>query len=71
MKNSKATKEKDYAGLDKEELRIVRLLENEQMQPDDIAKKLKIPVWQISATLSELEMKGVVASTGGVISLKN
>ena len=56
-------------GLSKEEIKICKLLENEPMQTDDIAKKLKIPVWQISATLSELEMKGVVTSARGVISL--
>lgn len=67
------TEKKDFKkmGLSKQELKIVRLLEKESMQQDAIAKRLKISVWQISATLSELEMKGVVISAGGVISLKN
>lgn len=60
-----------HNGLSGEELKIVRLLENEPMQQDTLARKLKIPVWQISITLSELEMKGVVMSAGGIISLKN
>lgn len=46
--------------LSKEELKIVRLLENESMTIDEIARKLKMPIWQISALLSELEMRGAI-----------
>lgn len=60
---------KDYGGLNKEELRIVRLLEKEPLGQDLLAKKLKIPVRKLSIILSGLEMQGVIKGSSGAIQL--
>ena len=62
-------KEKDYIGLDKEELRVVRLLENEPLTQDVLAKRLKIPVVKLTIILSGLEMQGIIKGSSGEIKL--
>lgn len=66
-----ASKNKKFKNrnLSNEEIKICRLLENEPMQQDALAKKLKIPVWQISIILSGLEMKGVIKQSEGELIL--
>lgn len=57
--------------LSKDEKAIFKLLENEGMTSDEIAKKLKVPIWKISVVLSGLEMKNVIKNSEGKFCLAN
>ncbi|MDO8269721.1 MAG: DNA-processing protein DprA, partial [Candidatus Levybacteria bacterium] len=55
--------------LSKEERKIVRLLENEQLTIDEIAKKTKLPVSKLFICLSNLELKAIIKNNQGEFAL--
>ena len=57
--------------LTKEERKIVSLLENEPLTIDEIAKKTKLPISKLFASISNLELKGVLKNNGGRIKVVN
>jgi DNA processing protein len=63
-------KNKDmYIGLGKEEHLIIKLIENEPMQFDEIVRRLKIDSAKAGSVLSIMEIKGIVKNSGGSFSL--
>lgn len=60
-------KPKDFTklNLSKDELRICKMLENENLAIDDIFQKTKIDIRKLSILLSEMEMRGIVKREGG------
>lgn len=57
--------EKVYAGLSKEEKKIIELIENEPMSFDEIAHHLKLDPSRLATILSMMEIKGTIKSSGG------
>ncbi len=53
--------------LTKEEILIVKLLENEAMTIDELSKKTKLPVYKLFALISSLEIKKTVKNENGRI----
>jgi len=63
VKISKFEKKKmDLVGFSKEEIKIIKLLENENLGFDEIVQKLKTDSVTIATTLSLLEINGVIKS---------
>src|SRR3989344_2029989 len=60
-----------FANLSKDEMRIVRVLENESLQFDEIVRKLKIDSAKLGTILSFMEVKGLLKNSGGSYSLSN
>ena len=60
-----------FKNLSKEELKIVRILENESLQFDEIVRKLKIDSAKLGTILSFMEVKGLLKNSGGSYSLSN
>lgn len=54
-----------FSNLSKEELKIVQLLENEQLSFDEIVKKLKVDSSKTATTLSMMEINGLIKNIGG------
>lgn len=70
--NSSQTKSKrDFSKLhlSKDELKICKILENENIAIDDILQKIKIDIRKLSILISEMEMKGIVKRENGRIIL--
>ena len=61
--------EKTYAGLSKDEKKIVELVENESLNFDEIASKLKLDSSKLGTILSMLEIKGIIKNSGGKYSI--
>lgn len=59
-----------FDGLTEREKPIAELLLKHEMQIDELARALKIPVSEISVRLTMLEMKGIVKKLGNQYSLK-
>src|SRR3990167_3775496 len=55
-----------FANLSKEELKIVRILENESLQFDEIVRKLNIDPSKLGTILSFMEVKGLLKNSGGI-----
>ncbi len=55
--------------LNKDELKIVQLLENEELNFDEIVRNSKLDSAKVGTTLSVLEIKGVIGNKGGLYSL--
>lgn len=53
----------------KEEEKILRLLENESLNFDEIVKRLKIDPSKIGTILSMMEIKGLIKNSGGFFSI--
>lgn len=74
FKIHKAKSKKDnqkFQGLSPEEKKVVELLDNEEMNIDEIARKLKLPVSQIFISISNLELKGIIRRNGSIFFLQN
>lgn len=56
---------KDYADLSKIELAVVRVLENEAVTADELAKMLKLPISDLLKTMSLMLMRDLVEEVGG------
>lgn len=56
--------------LNKEEKKIIKLLENEEMTMDEIYRKTKIPISKLFAIISGMELAGIVKNNGGKIKLR-
>ncbi|MBI3335248.1 MAG: DNA-protecting protein DprA [Candidatus Portnoybacteria bacterium] len=54
-----------YEGIDDKGARILEALESGQTHIDSLAKKTKVEVAALLGILTELEMKGIIKSTGG------
>lgn len=62
---------RDLDGLNDEELKIVKLLENENLHIDEMARKLNVDSGVVGGTLSILEIKGIIRNFGeGIYGLK-
>lgn len=62
---------RDMAGLGNEEIKIVELLENENLHTDEIARKLGVDSGKAGGILSMLEIKGIIKNFGeGIYGLK-
>jgi DNA processing protein len=59
------TRDFSKLNLSKDELRICKMLENENLAIDDIFQKTKIGIRKLSILLSEMEMKGIVKRESG------
>ena len=57
--------EKNYVGLSKEELKIVKLLENESLNFDEIVRNLKLDSSKTASILTMMEIKGIIKNTEG------
>ncbi len=66
-----ATQNSKFLNLNKEEQKIIECLENEEMTIDEIARETKIPISKLSIFLSEMELKGMVASNSGKWGVKS
>ncbi len=55
--------------LTRDELRIVQILENENLGFDEIVRKINIDSSKIATLLSMMELKGIIKQSGGVYSL--
>lgn len=62
-------KNQRFKNLNPEERKIVSLLKNEEMTIDEIAKHTKLPVPRVFASISNLELKGIIKNNGGSISI--
>ncbi|PIR79736.1 MAG: DNA-protecting protein DprA [Candidatus Levybacteria bacterium CG10_big_fil_rev_8_21_14_0_10_35_13] len=60
---------KSIKGATKEEQRILEMLENESLHFDEIVRRLKIDSSKVGITLSMMEIKGLIKSSGGNYSL--
>lgn len=61
----------DWENLGKDELIIVKLLENENLHIDELARKLNVDSGEIGGILSILEIKGIIRNFGeGIYGLK-
>lgn len=70
LKNKKISiKQRSMQGESEIELVILKLLENEALQFDEIVQKLKKSTDFIGSTLSMMEMKGMIKNVGGKFSL--
>lgn len=56
--------------LNREERKIIKILENEPLPLDLISKKTKIPIHKLLGIVSTLEMRGILSSSSGEIKLK-
>jgi len=56
--------------LSKEEKKIVEALESENLSVDEVVRQVKIPIKKLILILSELEMRGLIVSSGGKFGLK-
>ncbi len=55
--------------LNKDEAKIFGVLENEEQTIDEISKLTKIPISELSVSLSEMEIKGMIRNSGGKFSV--
>lgn len=71
VKSSKfiVKKNKNTEGLSKDELKIVQLLENEELSFDEIVRKLNIDSSKVGTLLSMMEIKGLIKNLGGKYSM--
>jgi DNA processing protein len=60
---------KVYAGLRKEEKKIIDLIENEPMGFDEIVHRLKLDTSKLATILSMMEIKGLIKNSGGNYSI--
>ncbi len=63
------TKKIKINGLTDNELKILEVLENENLSFDQIAKRLKLNASQMASTLSVMEIKGIIKSSQGAYRL--
>ena len=70
-KSSQTKSKRDFSKLhlSKDELKICKILENENLSIDDIFQKTKIDIRKLSILISEMEMKGIVRRENGRIIL--
>lgn len=54
-----------FGGLTKDEKNIVEILENENLSFDEIGKRLKLDASKLAATLSLMEIKGILKTSEG------
>ncbi|EKD86081.1 MAG: hypothetical protein ACD_37C00486G0002 [uncultured bacterium] len=71
QKSKVKSESQKFANLSKDEMRIVRVLENESLQFDEIVRKLKIDSAKLGTILSFMEVKGLLKNSGGSYSLSN
>jgi DNA processing protein len=63
---AKASRDKkNYESLNKEELKIIELIEYEPMVFDEIVRSLKIESSKLATILSMMEIKGLIKNSGG------
>lgn len=65
VKNNIKSREADFSGLSKQEIKIVEMLMDEDLDVDTISKKTKMKTQELMVILSSLEMRGVVKNVGG------
>mgnify|MGYP001561018634 CR=1 FL=1 len=53
------------AAISKDEARVIELLKREEMDADEICRKLNQPISAVSILLSNLGLKGVIEESGG------
>ena len=63
-KDKKERREDRRKNLNKEEERIINVLEAEMADTDEIARKTKLPLALVGSSLSVLELKGLVGKKG-------
>jgi len=70
-KSSQTKSKRDFSKLplSKNELKVCKSLENENLSIDDIFQKTKIEIRKLSIILSEMEMKGIVLREDGRVIL--
>lgn len=61
----KVKDKKKFDGLTKEELKIIQILENEELSFDEIVRKLNTDSAKTAITLSMIEIKGLIKNLGG------
>lgn len=63
------SKNKKFDNVTKEESKILKELENENLTIDEISRAAKIPIAKLSMILSEMEIKGLIRNSGGKFSV--
>src|SRR3989338_994525 len=58
-----------FANLNKEEKKIVEILENESLNFDEIVRRLRLDPSKTGSTLSVMEIKGILKNSGGNYSI--
>jgi DNA processing protein len=63
------TQDAKFQNLSKDELKIVRLLENERLSFDEIVRRSKLDSSVVASLISMLEIKGIIKSSDGLFQL--
>jgi DNA processing protein len=71
VESKKLKDKKSYAGLSKEEVKVIELIENESLSFDEIAQRLKLDSAKLASILSMMEIKGIIKSSDGGYSITN
>ena len=69
VESKKFKDKKNYAGLSKEEEKIIDLIANESLSFDEIAQRLKLDPAKLASILSMMEIKGIIKNSEGGYSI--
>lgn len=69
IKNHESGGKKSYAGLSKEEEKVIKILENESLSFDEIVRSLKLDSAKTASILTMMEIKGIIKNTEGGYSI--